>query len=148
MQHRFIIGVNLVLIRGEHVLLGLRHNTSWANGHWYFPAGRLEHNESVLSGVAREAREELAIDIRRNDLTLCHILHHTGPDHGRGWLQLFFTASGFSGSITNAEPSLCKELRWWPRTRLPEPCAPYVDRVLSALDTHDVLTVLAARDEP
>ncbi|SDJ74938.1 NUDIX domain-containing protein [Streptomyces indicus] len=145
MQHRVIVGVNLVLVRGDHVLLGLRRNTGWANGRWYFPAGRLEEGESVLHGMAREAREELSIGIAPEHLCLFHTLHHPAADQGKGWLQLYFTASRYTGHVTNAEPSRCEEVRWWPiGGPPPAQSVPYVAPVLEALAARRRLTVLAS----
>ncbi|MFI9363456.1 NUDIX domain-containing protein [Kitasatospora sp. NPDC053057] len=124
------------------MLLGRRANTSFADGSWHVPAGHLEAGESVLAGMAREAKEELDITIREEDLGMVHTLHHLDADDGAGRLQLFFAPRSYTGKITNREPNKCAALRWWPLDELPEPVVGYAADALAQITAGYPLSVV------
>ncbi|HSI00496.1 MAG TPA: NUDIX domain-containing protein [Reyranella sp.] len=110
-----IADLHLILRQDGKVLLGLRRNTGFADGLYHLPAGHLEPDEPIAAGAAREAREELGIDIRLADLELVHTMHHRS-----GLVAFFFEVLAWSGEIGNAEPDKCERLDWlaaddWPR---------------------------------
>ena len=51
------------LVRPTRVLAARRRDVAWADGPWEFPGGKVEPGESLHDALAREVREELAIDI-------------------------------------------------------------------------------------
>lgn len=129
-RYRMVVGVHLILLRGDHVLLGLRRDTGWRDGHYHVPAGHLERGETASAGAVREAAEELGLVLREEDLELVHTVHHfTGVDHPR--IQLFFRVRNWEGEPVNAEPHLCAGLDWYRLDRLPEPM---VDHTKAALE--------------
>lgn len=142
MAHKLVVGVHLVLVEDGRVLLGRRANTSFADGSWHVPAGHLEAGESVLAGMAREAKEELGITIREEDLGMVHTLHHLDADDGAGRLQLFFSPRSYTGKITNREPNKCTALRWWPLDELPEPIVGYTADALAQITAGHPLSVV------
>ncbi|MEY9846149.1 8-oxo-dGTP diphosphatase [Streptacidiphilus sp. BW17] len=141
MPHQTVIGVHLVLVEEDQVLLGRRRNTAYGEGCWHVPAGHLEQGESVAAGMAREAREELGIDIDQADLKLVHVLHDLDADDGAGRLQLFFTPAKYTGQVENMEPAKCGDLRWWPLEALPEPVIDYTVQALDAIAVGRALSV-------
>ncbi|WP_131105332.1 dihydrofolate reductase [Ornithinimicrobium sufpigmenti] len=133
----------LVLLRdatdGEHetdagrreVLLQLRRGTAYLDGWWACgAAGHVERGETVLQGAAREAREELGIEVRTEDLALAATVQRTCvvPSR-RGNLEervdLFLTATSWTGEPTVQEADKAAELRWWPLDELPERVVPH-----------------------
>ena len=123
-RYRTVIGVHLVLQRGDTVLLGLRAGTGWRDQHYHVPAGHLEAGETVTACAAREAAEELGISVAEGDLRLAHTVHHaTVEDDPR--IQLFFRLAAWQGEPANAEPDRCADLRWWPLDDLPQPMVDY-----------------------
>ncbi|MGW2397180.1 NUDIX hydrolase [Kitasatospora sp. NPDC001664] len=141
MPHTQVIGVHLALVEDGRVLLGRRTATTFAEDHWHTPAGHLEAGESVLRGMAREAKEELGITIREEDLLLVHALHHLDADDGAGRLQLFFAPLAYTGQVTNMEPEKCSALDWWPLDALPEPTVGYTRSALAAIQAGVPLSV-------
>ena len=115
------VDVFLLLIRADHVLLGLRAKTGYADGQWNLPSGKLESSEDVVSAVIREAREEVGIRLRPEKLRLAAVVHHlSSPTHAR--VGLAFTAAfepGEHGEPTNAEPLKCAGIEWFPLGALP-----------------------------
>lgn len=129
--YRSVIGVHLILQLEDRVLLGLREGTGWRDGHYHVPAGHLEAGETVTAGAVREAKEELGLSLREQDLELVHTVHHwTAEDDPR--LQLFFRVRSWVGEPVNMEPHKCAGLGWYPLGELPEPM---VDFTAVALKT-------------
>ncbi|SFD79799.1 NUDIX hydrolase [Streptomyces aidingensis] len=126
-----VLGAHLLLERDGRVLLGQRAaSAEFAPGYWHVPAGHVER-ETARECAVREAAEELGLALRVSDLELVHTLHHLGPTGPR--MQLFFRATRWAGEPVNAEPDRCSELRWWPRTRLPDPLVDYTRTALAAI---------------
>jgi 8-oxo-dGTP diphosphatase len=113
-RHGLVADLHLILRDGTKILLGLRRNTGFADGLYHLPAGHLEPDETITAGTAREAREELGIDIRPADLELVHTMHHRS-----GRVAFFFEVRAWSGEIRNAEPDKCERLDWLPFDSLP-----------------------------
>ncbi|NEA56622.1 NUDIX domain-containing protein [Streptomyces sp. SID13666] len=141
MVHRTTIRVHLMMIHANRVLLGRRTATSGEDGSWHAPAGHLERGESVLAGMAREAKEELGIVIAEKDLNLVQTLHLCDAEDGQGRLQLFFQPQRYEGKAANAEQHKCAELRFWPLDALPVPIVPCTAVALAAIQGGRSLSV-------
>ena len=126
------VGVHLILIRDDHVLLGQRTNTGFADGWWHVPGGRLEPNESLPEGAAREAFEEIGVTIAPEDLAFAHLVHHLDAD-GVARMGVFFAVSRWSGEPVNSEPDKCRKLAWFRLDDLPQET---VDYAVAALRAH------------
>jgi len=123
-EHGHGVGVHLILIADGGVLLGRREGTGFADGFWSVPGGRLVLGEPARHGVAREAAEELGIEIDEADLEFVHLCHHLDPD-GKARLGIFFTATTWRGEVTNREPDKCSKLAWHLLDALPENTVDY-----------------------
>lgn len=55
--------VDIVLKNGESFLLAKRNNKP-AQGHWWFPGGRIFKNETLQDAAIRKARQETGLDIK------------------------------------------------------------------------------------
>lgn len=115
-RHKIRIGVDLFLEKEGKVLLMLRQNTGYADGMYDLPGGHLEPNEDIFDAMVREAKEEIGIDIDKQDLQIIHIYHRFSKD----MLKFVFKADKYQGELTNGEPDLCAELKWFDRNELPE----------------------------
>ncbi|MBN9090591.1 MAG: NUDIX domain-containing protein [Reyranella sp.] len=127
-KHRLITDLHLILRDGGRVLLGLRQNTGFSDGLYHLPAGHLEPDETIVAGAAREAKEELGIDIAPGDLDLVHTMHLREER-----LSLFFEVRGWSGEISNAEPDKCAALAWFPFDGFPENFVAYARAALERI---------------
>ena len=62
MRFQVVPAAYVFLLRGSEVLLQLRQNTGYRDGHWAAAAaGHVEHGESVLVAAVREAEEEIGL---------------------------------------------------------------------------------------
>ena len=79
------------------------------------PGGHLEKEEDLYDAMIREAKEELGIEIKREDMQIVHIYHHFEKD----MLKFVFKVKIFKNEIQNLEPEKCKELKWVDIENLP-----------------------------
>lgn len=136
-QGRFALvpAVYVVLLREaegrREVLLQLRRGTAYMDGWWACgAAGHVEQGESVLQGAAREALEELGIRVDPDHLDLAATVQRTCvvPSAHRDLeerIDVFLTATTWSGEPTIREPDKAGALRWWPLDELPPRVVPH-----------------------
>ncbi|GAA0969001.1 hypothetical protein GCM10009555_015320 [Acrocarpospora macrocephala] len=123
-RYRPVVDVHVLLFDGDRVLLGLRHDTGYADGEWgAMPSGHLDEGESVLAAGAREAREELGIEV--GELDVVHVMHHRNPGCASR-IGFFLVARSWSGTPINAEPDKCEKIAWFPVSELPANTLPAV----------------------
>lgn len=116
----------VVLRRGNDVAFVLRSNTSWMNGYYGLPSGKVEKDESYTSGAVREAKEEVGIDIDKDALRHALTVHRRERNETMSWVDVYFEVSEFSGEPINAEPHMHSELAWLDAGNLPENVIPSV----------------------
>ena len=114
------VAVSLILTRetddGKEILFQRRYNTGYMDGKYEIScSGHLEKGESLSRAIIREAKEELGIDIQKNDLQLVFINHSYKDDY----MQIYFTAQKFNGIPQIIEKNKCDYLRWFNINNLP-----------------------------
>lgn len=106
----------------------LRSNTTWMDGHYGLPAGKVDQGESIIQAAIREAKEEVGVDIKPPDLkhltTVFRTSYNGNPDIF--WLDVIFEATKWEGELYNAEPDKHGELAWFDPADLPENVTPYI----------------------
>ncbi|NUR05905.1 MAG: NUDIX domain-containing protein [Nocardioidaceae bacterium] len=137
---RFVVvpAAYVVLLRpgaagGREVLLMLRANTGYMDGHWASVAGHVEKGESVHAAARREALEEVGLtDLELEPWCAMQRTGATGdPIDER--VDYFFTCTSWTGTPRIVEPHKCADLRWCDLDALPEPVVPHERRVLDAV---------------
>jgi 8-oxo-dGTP diphosphatase len=122
-RYRSIIDVHVILERGGEILLTERRGTVYFDGMFHLPSGHLEEGESLADGAAREAYEEVGVEIDPADLRLAAVVHHRHAGHAR--VGMFFATDRWSGEPYNAEPDKCGKLLWCDPALLPANTIPY-----------------------
>lgn len=97
-------------------MLCRRHQTGWQDGKYGFMAGHIDGNESFRMALCREAKEELGIIIRPQDLEFAHVQHHIS---NKEYVYMYFAASKWQGQPRVCEPDKCDDVRWFPLEKLP-----------------------------
>jgi 8-oxo-dGTP diphosphatase len=120
---------------GDEVLLQLRQNTGYMDGHWAAAAaGHVERGETAYDAAHREGREEIGVEgLELEFLTSMQRTQHAEPIDER--IDFFFAARAWTGEPRILEPAKCAALKWFSLTALPEPVVPHERVVLAGLGT-------------
>jgi len=124
---RFPVTVHLLFFRGNQILLLRRYNTGFRDGEYSVPAGHIDGGESVRAAAAREALEEVAVRIAKEDIVFSSVMHRNEGDER---VDFFFRVRLWDGEPFNREPDKCDDLRWVDIHALPENMVPYVRTAL------------------
>jgi 8-oxo-dGTP diphosphatase len=130
MRAKFPVTVHLWFLRDDQILLARRFNTGYADGQYSVPAGHLDGGETVLDAAAREAAEEVGVQIRPEDMTFSTVMHRMEKDDENERVDFFVHVHQWQGEPFNAEPDKCDELRWVNVNALPPNTIPYVRKAL------------------
>ena len=101
MEQVTIHAVAGVLKRGNKVLLATRPPNKIYAGHWEFPGGKLENNETVLSALIRELKEEVGIEVAHDECEYVTTIIQEYA-HGRVVLNVVLV-NNWLGDIMNVE---------------------------------------------
>jgi len=124
----------LLLLRGDgadlEVLLQRRGPaTTFMAGHWATAAaGHVELGESVQVAAAREAAEELGVEVALDAIEPLCAMQRTLPgvsDPVEQRVDWFLTTRHWTGEPTIQEPEKAVELRWCRPAALPAPMVPH-----------------------
>jgi 8-oxo-dGTP pyrophosphatase MutT (NUDIX family) len=112
-------------ISGPEVLLQLRQNTGFMDGHWAAAAaGHVEKGETAYVAARREAEEEIGVgDLALEFVTAMQRTRGGEPIDER--VDFFFTSRSWSGEPRIVEPAKCADLQWFPLDTLPDPVVPH-----------------------
>lgn len=124
----FIIAVYLLLIKDNKILLSQRYNTGFEDGNYGLIAGHVEDNEDIYSAIIREIKEEINIDINKEDLYLTNIIQRRTNENR---LDFFFYSNKWDGNIINNEPKKCSDLQWFNIESLPNNTIQYIKYSIS-----------------
>jgi len=127
MRATFPVTVHLFFFRENEILLLRRFNTGYRDGEYSVPAGHLDGGETVMSAAAREAQEEVGVQIEANDMVFSSVMHRIEDDER---VDFFIHVYKWLGEPFNAEPDKCDDLRWVNVNNLPANMVPYVRRAL------------------
>lgn len=118
-EHSFMVHITtqLLLIQDNKVLLMKRKNTGYEDGKYGSIGGHLEKNEDFKSSLIREAKEEININLKRQNLEFVCMIHSKGITDN--YVNFFFTCNKYSGNINNNEVNKCSELKWFDLDNLP-----------------------------
>lgn len=109
--------VYLILQKNSKILLLRRYNTGWRDGMYTLPAGHIDGNETVVSTMVREAKEETGINIKPADLSVVHAVHQVG---NKEYIDFYLSAKKWRGIPSIMEPNKCDRMGWFPLNKLPE----------------------------
>lgn len=133
LKYKMIVSVYLILIDDKgQVLLLKRQNTGFKDGEYGLPAGHVDGGEDLYTAMQREAKEEVGVNIEKEDLHFVHVMHRNCGDHER--IDVFFECCKWKGDVTNCEPEKCSELKWYSRSELPEDFIDYYRRCFEHVD--------------
>lgn len=124
----FPVSVHVFFRRGDSVLMLRRRNTGFCDGMYSVPAGHVMQSETILGAAAREAREEVGLEVATVSLAVVGVMHRRSSE---ARIDFFLEAASWAGEPRNMEPGKCDEVAWFPAARLPRNTVPYVGRALA-----------------
>ena len=104
-----------------------RVDTGFDDGYFELPGGHLEEGEDIFTSMTREAKEELLIDLKENDIRINHILHHYNGNR----INFIFEADINNLVPKIGEPNKCSELRWVDINNLPDETTDKVKQIIN-----------------
>jgi len=132
-RFRAAVAVYGVLRRDGRVLLLRRKGSGYRDGQLSLPAGHLEGEEDAVSGLRRELREELGVEVRPQSCELVLVMHRRRESAaGDEYVDLFFDVSGWAGEPRVREPHKCSELVWAAEGDLPADVVDYIGVALKS----------------
>jgi 8-oxo-dGTP diphosphatase len=116
-----------VIERDGRFLVTRRQRGVHLEGYWEFPGGKCDPGETLIACLARELREELAVDA-----AIGEEIFATTHAYSERTVELHFFRSDIRGE---PEPQIGQEMRWVPREELRRLAFPPADSKLIDLLT-------------
>lgn len=132
-REKFLSSIYLI-IQNEHqeILLQRRKGTKLWPGYLALPAGHIDEGENPYEAAIREAKEELGITIKEEDLknpfVVCRKNKSLPP-----YYDVYFEVVAYTGKIEIKEKEKCEELVWKDIEHLPEDM---IDFEIEAINNH------------
>ena len=123
------VTVQLILEKEDKILLMKRKNTGYEDGKYGLPGGHVEKNEEIKIAMIRETKEEIGIDIKKDDLKLYKVVNIKINDETQ-YIYFIFNTCKWSGNIENCESDKCEEVKWINKDNIPENTIQFIKDLL------------------
>lgn len=134
------VAVGVLQNRAGEILIARRPDSAHQGGLWEFPGGKVDPGETLEAALARELREELAIEVSVSEPLI--EIHHDYPDKSV-WLQVR-RVTGFTGDPRGNEG---QPVRWVAPQELADYDFPAANRpIVNALRLPDEILVTGPAD--
>ncbi|MFM1812013.1 MAG: hypothetical protein RLZZ336_951 [Cyanobacteriota bacterium] len=125
-----VIGVGVVVNEAGQVLIDQRLNEGLLGGLWEFPGGKQEPGEAIEVTIARELREELAIEVTVGEQLIA-------LDHAYSHKKLRFVVHLCQWRSGEPQPLASQQVRWVEPSALASYPFPAANaRIIAALQAH------------
>lgn len=121
------LAVYLMLERDGKVFMLRRANTGYHDGDYGLIQGHVDGGETAEEAMSREAKEEIGIDVRPEDMQVVYVQH--GPaenEPDEEYLCVYMKCTRWEGEPANLEPDKCDDIGWFSRDALPANTIPNV----------------------
>lgn len=119
-REKFLSSIYLIIKNKEgEILLQRRQGTKLWPGFLALPAGHLDVGEDAYEAAIREAKEELNIDIKVDNISDVFVVNRKNKSL-LPYYDVYFELNGYNGKIKINEPNKCSELVWFSINSLPE----------------------------
>ena len=120
MEKETFLSAVYLIIKNEKgkILLQRRQGTKLWPGFLALPAGHIDEGENAIDAVIREAKEELSITIREENIVDSFVVNRRNKSL-KPYFDVYFEISSYEGTITINEPNKCSELKWCDINDLP-----------------------------
>lgn len=112
-KERFYAAVSAVIRNKEWKILFLKsHNSEYENGLYNIPAGHIDEWEWPFEAIIRELKEELWIDVARDDLRMYQVSRDNPNFKNKMYIWFRFEVLSYSWEIKNMEPHKVEKLEF------------------------------------
>lgn len=112
------VGTATLITKDDKVLLMKRKGPHGA-GTWSPPGGHLDFGETPEACAAREAKEEVGLEVR--DLQFRGVTNDVFEESDRHYITLWLETGSFSGEAVIASEQEVEEIGWFSWEALPQP---------------------------
>lgn len=117
-QLKLTSNVCVFLKKENKVLLGKRKNSNWMNGFYALPGGKIDDMEDVFSAAIREVKEEIGVEVKKQNLKVIHVLHLNEGKNLKS-VSFFLETKNWDGNPKKMEPEKCEKWFWSDLENLP-----------------------------
>ena len=118
MSHDPKVGVAIIITKDDQVLLMKRKGVH-GTGTWSTPGGHLDFGETPEQCAAREAKEEVGLDI--TDIRFRSITNDIFDQQEKHYITIWMDGRSASGEPTIAAEKEVAEIGWFAWNALPQP---------------------------
>ena len=119
-REKFLSSIYLIIKNEQgEILLQRRQGTKLWPGFLALPAGHIDEGENAYEATLREAKEELGIDIKIEDIVDTFVVNRKNKSLPP-YYDVYFEIAKYEGKIKINEPEKCSELVWCSPNALPE----------------------------
>lgn len=123
------IAVILIINRNNEILLQRRFNTGYEDGNYSCIGGHKEENEEILEAAVRETKEEIGINIKKEDLKFLQVLHRKLIN--RYYIDFVFLVDKWTGEPSIIEKDKSDKLIWCNKDNIPSNIVPFINNILN-----------------
>lgn len=117
---KFLSAVYMIIRNDrKEILLQRRQGTKLWPGYLALPAGHIDEGENAYDALAREAKEELGIEISIENVIDTFVVNRRNKSL-LPYYDVYFEIDNYKGNIRINEPGKCSELVWCDINKLPE----------------------------
>lgn len=117
-RNKIPVTVQLILKKENKVLLLKRTNTGFEDNKYAFIGGHVDNGEEIKKAMIREAKEEVDIDVKENDLKVVNVMNR--KVNGGAYIDFVLTAENWEGTPKIMEKEKCNEIMWADINNLPD----------------------------
>jgi 8-oxo-dGTP diphosphatase len=112
------VGAAIIITKDDRVLLMKRKGVH-GTGTWSTPGGHLDFGETPEQCAAREAKEEVGLDVI--DIRFRAITNDVFEEYGKHYITIWMDGRSISGEPTIAAEEEVAEIGWFAWNSLPQP---------------------------
>jgi 8-oxo-dGTP diphosphatase len=112
------VGVGIIITKDDRVLL-MKRKGIHGTGTWSTPGGHLDFGETPEQCAAREAKEEVGLDVA--DSRFRAVTNDVFVQQGKHYITIWMDGKSTSGEPTIAAENEVAEIGWFAWNALPQP---------------------------
>lgn len=128
-RNKIPVTAQIVLQKQNKILLIRRCNTGYEDGKYSLPGGHVEKGEEIKRAAIREAKEEIGIEIRKENLQVIHVLNRKVKDNA--YIDFILTCKEWEGTVKINEEDKCDEIKWVELDKMPSNIIPFIKEIFS-----------------